>query len=690
MNKYLAFAFLICCLSINTLSQENKKDSLLQKLPSAIQKEKLKILVQLSDLSNDYIESINYSSRALIIANEIKDVNYQANINFNIGVLHYSEGKYMYSDKRFIEALAFFEMINDSSSIAKTYYWLALCNKYWGKYRNAIKYAQLSLDLNEKLKSVKGIVDVTLVFGYIYQAWGNQNQAAVYFHRAIKMLDKKSPDLNLGFAKLGKGNVLLAYSKRDSAKLFFDESYQIFLSLKNIYGQALSLRDLARYYMIIKDYKKAETSLDKSLGLLKSINNKRGISEVMVLKGDLYLKKGNYSRAIELYTAGQKLAIEMELHEEIVKNYKTVSKAYESKKDLPKAMKYYKLYSELKDSVFTKETFEQLSEMQTKYETEKKDKENKVLKIDNELKQSVIERQYILVLSVIIVLGLAVALAIIFFRGREIEKKNNQVLEQQKQEIELSHQKITDSINYASRIQSALLPETSSLKKSVKDYFVLYKPRDVVSGDFYWSKQINNKLVMVAADCTGHGVPGAFMSLLGISFLTEILSTTVAPNTIDILEKLRHMIKDSLKQDDSHKTTKDGIDMALCILNTDTLELQFAGANMPMYLIRNGKLEIFKGINNPIGIHLKEKAFENIQIQLLPNDSVYLFSDGFVDQFGGKKSEKFKPTHFRNALLAINQADMATQKQMLEDIFEEWKTKANDQTDDVLVLGFKV
>jgi serine phosphatase RsbU (regulator of sigma subunit) len=323
-------------------------------------------------------------------------------------------------------------------------------------------------------------------------------------------------------------------------------------------------------------------------------------------------------------------------------------------------------------------------------ETEKKDKENKVLKIDNELKQSVIERHYILLLFVIVVAGLLVTLAIIYLRGREKEKKNNQILEQQKQEIELHHQQITDGINYASRIQGALLPEISLLKNSVKDYFILYKPRDIVSGDFYWSKQIKNQLVVVAADCTGHGVPGAFMSLLGISLLTEILSTQIVPEATTVLEKLRQLIKDSLKQDDSHKTTKDGIDMALCIINTETLELQFAGANMPMYLIRKGKLEIFKGINNPIGIHLKEKPFENIRLQLLPGDSMYLFTDGFVDQFGGKKSEKFKPTHFRNALLAISQSDMATQKQMLDDIFEEWKTKANDQTDDVLVLGLKV
>jgi len=690
MNKYIWITFIICFLSIKVQSQDTKIDSLNIKLQTAGTKAKVEIYLQLSDLTDNYQESINYCARALTIANELKDARLQADANFAMGVVHYFEGKYMYSEKRFLEALALYQGKNDSSSFANTYYWLALCNKYWGKYRNAVKYAQLGLDINEKLNSTKGIVDITLVFGYIYQSWGNQKQAEVYFNKALKQLDRKLTNSNLAFALLGKGNVLFASMKKDSAKLLFDESYKIFYNLQNTYGQALSLRDLAKYYISIKDFKKAESTINKSLVLLKSINNKRGISEVFILKGDMYFKKGNYSRAVELYIAGQKLAIEMELQEEIVKNYKTISKAYEAKKDNTRALKYYKLYSELKDSVFTSETFDQLSEMQTKYETEKKEKENKVLKIDNELKQSVIERQYVIVLSIIIVLGLVIALAFIFFKGQQKERKNNQILELQKEEIEISHQQITASINYASRIQGALLPETTLLENSLKGHFVLYKPRDIVSGDFYWLKQINNKLVVVVADCTGHGVPGAFMSLLGISFLTEILSRQPMPNTDEILEKLRKMIKVSLKQDSTDKSSKDGMDLALCIFNTDTFELQFSGANMPLYLVRKGHLEIFKGTNNPIGIYLKEKPFERNQIQLMPDDNIYLFSDGYVDQFGGQKGEKFKLAHFRNALLAIHQSDMLLQKKLLEDIFDEWKNSNHEQTDDVLVLGMKI
>jgi len=690
MNKYFSIALLILLLSLKAHAQHSKKDSLTLKLQTATLQDKIKLYLELSDWADSYAESINYCAKALNIANEIKNIQYQADINYTMGVVHYSEGKYMYSEKRFLEALVFYQQKIDSASIAKTYYRLALCYKYWGKYRNAVKYAQLGLDMNEKLKSVQGIVDVTLVFGYIYQAWGNQKQAEMYFNKALQMLDRNKQNSNLAFALLGKGNVYFATEKKDSAKLLIDESYKIFLGIKSEYGQALCLRDLANFYITEKDYKKAESTIDKSLGLLKSINNKRGISEVLVLKGNMYLKKGNYSRAIELYQAGQKLAIEMELQEEIVKNYKTISKVYEARKDPAKSLKYYKLYSEMKDSVFTSETFEQISEMQTKYETDKKEKENKLLKIDNELKQSVIERQYILVLAIVIVLSLAIALAVIFFRGRQRERENNLVLEEQKNEIEFSHQQITDSINYANRIQGALLPDANILKTTLKDNFVLFKPRDIVSGDFYWIKQIKNQLIVVVADCTGHGVPGAFMSLLGISFLTDIMSREIVPNAAEILEKMRQMVKSSLKQDNSEKTTKDGMDMSLCIINTDSLEMQFAGANMPLYLIRKGNLEIFKGTNNPIGIYLKEKPFENQHIQLMPDDNIYLFSDGYIDQFGGKQGGKFKPIHFREALLAIYQSDMKYQKQLLEEIFMEWKKSIQDQTDDVLVFGMRI
>ncbi len=690
MNKYIIIALLIATFTVKMQSQESKKDSLTLKLHSASLYDKVGLYLQLSDLADSYTESINYCAKALNIANELKNIGFQADINFEMGIVHYSEGKYMYSEKRFLEALSFYQQRNDSISIASTYYRLALCDKNWEKYRNAIKYAQLGLGLNERLKSINGIMEITLASGFIYQAHGDQKEAEIYFNKALKAIDRKIHNSNLAFALLGKGNVFFALSKKDSAKIMFNESYKIFLDLKNAYGQALCLRDQANYYISEKDYNKAELSIDKSLGLFKSIKNKRGIFEVLVLKGDLYFKKGNYTRAIELYLAGQKLAMEMQLQEETVKNFKTISKVYEAQKDLAKSLKYYKLYTELKDSVVTSETLEQLSEMQNKYETEKNEKENNLLRIDNELKHSIIEKQYILVLSIIIVLGLTIALAVIFFKGRQRERENNQIMEQQKEEIEFSHQQITTSINYASRIQGALLPETILFKNSIKDHFVLYKPRDIVSGDFYWIKQIKNQLVIAVADCTGHGVPGAFMSLLGISFLTEIMSRQIIPNANEILEKLREMIKVSLKQDNLEQPTKDGMDMALCIINTDSLKMQYAGANMPLYLIRKGNLEIVKGTNNPIGIYLKEKPFENQQIQLMPDDNIYLFSDGYVDQFGGKKGGKFKHTHFREALLAIYHSNMSLQKQLLEDIFEEWKNSAYDQTDDVLVLGMKI
>lgn len=277
---------------------------------------------------------------------------------------------------------------------------------------------------------------------------------------------------------------------------------------------------------------------------------------------------------------------------------------------------------------------------------------------------------------------------------KELQDKNS-LLEEQKQTIQKAfdtiaekNKNITQSINYVSRIQTALLPDKHFRTSFDYPYFIYFSPRDIVSGDFYWMKKINNKIILAVADCTGHGVPGAFVSMLGITFLNEIVGKETE-NAAQVLEKLRYQIKTSLNQTETENATKDGMDIAFCILDTETYLLQFAGAFNPLYIVRNRELLELKATRNPIGVHIKEIPFENNEIELQEKDKIYLFSDGYPDQFGGKKGRKYLYKRFKQLLLTISDKSFNEQKQILDDTIKKWKADY-EQNDDILIVGFEV
>lgn len=248
---------------------------------------------------------------------------------------------------------------------------------------------------------------------------------------------------------------------------------------------------------------------------------------------------------------------------------------------------------------------------------------------------------------------------------------------------------IKDSLNYAEKIQKAVLPSQALLNEVFSESFILFKPKDIVSGDFYWLNLAGNNFLIAAADCTGHGVPGAFMSMLGITLLNEIVSGNRLKNPDQILNFLRKRIKTLLQQTGKDMEQKDGMDIALCTINTKNLQLQYAGAFNPLYIFRNHKLIEFKADRQPISIYIKETGFTNHQIDLKKGDAIYIFSDGYWDQLGGSQNRKFNVKQFKQLLNDIHYIPMTKQYDILNKTFEDWKG-ANEQLDDVLVIGMRV
>lgn len=277
-----------------------------------------------------------------------------------------------------------------------------------------------------------------------------------------------------------------------------------------------------------------------------------------------------------------------------------------------------------------------------------------------------------------------------------IMKQGDKIAEQ-KHKIKLQHdlvqqqkQKITDSIVYAKRIQSAILPPNRFIQHLLADHFILYKPRDIVSGDFYWIKQVEDRICIAAADCTGHGVPGALMSMLGMTFLNEIINKNPKILAADILNDLRTHIISSLRQTGKSGETRDGMDISLCIINHKSKTLEYAGANNHLYMIRDTEFTEVKADRMPIGIHRRAKEpFTNHVIDIKKDDIIYIFTDGYADQFGGDDGRKFLPANFKNLLMEIHHKPFSEQRQLLETSFDNWRGE-HKQLDDVLVIGFKI
>ncbi|MBN2682425.1 MAG: SpoIIE family protein phosphatase [Bacteroidales bacterium] len=289
-------------------------------------------------------------------------------------------------------------------------------------------------------------------------------------------------------------------------------------------------------------------------------------------------------------------------------------------------------------------------------------------------------------------------------RTAEIEQKKEEIeaqrdalsdknyrLEVAYEKIEIQNKHITDSIRYAKRIQNAILPPDHLIKQLLRDSFILYKPKDIVSGDFYWIAQKENYILFSAVDCTGHGVPGAFMSIVGNDQLAYIVNVQGIVNPGKILDELNIGVTNSLRRDSAQSNVRDGMDIALCAVDFEERKLQYAGAYNPLYLIRNNELVEYKADKSPIGSHEPDESdkYQNHEIDLLPGDCIYVFSDGYADQFGGPVNKKIMYKRFRQILLDIHKSPMEKQKELLEKNLFEWMG-TNEQVDDILVIGVKI
>lgn len=616
----------------------------------------------------DIPESKRTAEKALELAIRIKNDTLEYASRFSKSIADYYLGNLNICLEDFLKNLQLAKKLNDTKKIIESLNAVGNVYKDNERYDLAIQSYKEALEVCEKTgntsKSYLILSNVAIIYSMKHE---NDSSIAINNRilRNMQKLDKKDKH----FESSLYGALMTCYI--DKQNIDSIEKYaHIALQLKKEMGEMMNyagyLFNLANFYGGIQNYKKAEEYT--KLALETNPDNIELRYDLQELLGTAQFRLKDYEHAAQNFFDC--------LH--------------------------------LKDSLNKIQNIDALSEMEVKYETGKKEEELKRLSAEKEVDELKVKQSQIWLIFSGAGILLVVVVAGLLFRQNKSRQRANKLLQQQNNEIIHQKKEITDSINYAKRIQLAILPPDKMVKRLLPDAFVFYKPKDVVSGDFYWIEEKNGKVMFAAVDCTGHGVPGAMMSVVGLNLLNQAVKEKGLTVPADILQHLDTGVTDTLRQSTDNDSIKDGMDLSLCSYDPKTNVLQYAGAFNNLWIVRKNistshqlrsSHEVFfeehlleiKADKFPIGSNLDGVAdtYTNHTFQLQKGDCVYLYSDGFADQFGGPKGKKFKYNALKKFLVSVHHLPPDEQKQKLLEIFENWRGNL-EQIDDVLVLGICV
>lgn len=521
----------------------------------------------------------------------------------------------------------------------------------------------------------------------------NDDQQAIYW------LDK-SVKLNAKYGSLNKQSGAL----NNFASFYFEKGE--FDKAIELQKQALSkaresgasgrianvLSNLADSYLIKEDFIQAEKLFNEAIQMYKVSKDSYGINKVYLDFSYMYERMKKNSKAIAYADSAFILADSMDFKEMGHDAALQLAQLYEKTGNSSLAYTYQKHAYELWKLLNKEETAKSLNELRTMYEIEKFESENLLLKKDNIIKDLDIEKNASKIAQQNIVIfsaagGLAILVFLLYFLSKWNKEKRvkNELLSLQKEELEKKNTEILDSIQYAKRIQAAILPPKARIRELFPESFVYYAPKDVVAGDFYWVEEKDGNYLFAAADCTGHGVPGAMVSVVCNNGLNRAVREHGLTEPGRILDKAREIVQEEFEK--SEEDVNDGMDIALCSINNN--RLNYAGANNPLWLIRDGELIEVKANKQPIGKFATPVDYTTHELALKKGDAIYLFTDGFIDQFGGAGDKKYKSPNFKRFLISISNLPMSDQFIALQNEFNSWMGK-NEQIDDVCVFGVRI
>jgi serine phosphatase RsbU (regulator of sigma subunit)/Tfp pilus assembly protein PilF len=651
----------------------------------------------------------------------------------NLGFYHDMQGEIKTARIYYSNALDKFKEIEYQPGMAISNNNLGYLCQMEGNIVKALDHYHQSLLISEKAGDVEGLAFCSNNIGIIYDNQGDYEKALEYYEKSLQYEREIENQSGIATSLSNLGYLYNNLGEKEKALQFFLQAFEIRQEINDLGGMANSMNNIGSYYKEKKNYTKAMEYFSQSLEYNTLLGNKPGFVTCYINIGGVYFAQNDLNNA-EIYAdKSLNLARELGYPEDVERAALLNSLVASANNKWKKAYQMHLLYLEMRDSTLNEKTTKSAMQLQFKIEYAKKSaadsiKAQEEIKVKNaEIAANKAESEKLRLISEtqdiyfwVLVIGLAfvvVVALVINNRFKHTKKQNIIIAEQNIQSeklrkkvenqhllLEETHQEMSDSIKYAERLQQAILPSKDDLNANLGDGFVLFKPKDVVSGDFYWMYKLQNEVLVAVADCTGHGVPGALVSVVCSNALNRCVKEFGLSSPSDILDKTRELVIETFTL--SGQDVRDGMDIALCSFSDG--KVVFSGANNPLWIVRSisridtelkSKFTVFeqggfgliecKGSSQPVGLYDVMDSFKQNDIELMKDDSIYLFTDGYADQFGGKKGKKLMYKPFKKLLLEINTLPMEAQKEKLEAFFNEWRGE-NEQVDDVCIIGVKV
>lgn len=588
----------------------------------------------------------------------------------NLGYVFKNKGDIFKAIDAYHRSLKLSEECGDEKGVANLYNNIGLLYKNQGEIDRALENYKKSLALWTKLKNTAGMSAALNNLGFIYTIKGDPGKAFSCYEQSLKYDRENGDDFGIANSLNNIGVIFSKQGEKDKAYSYYKESYALFVK----------------------------------------IGAKKGMSEVLTNLGKICFDKGDLSGSEKYTIESLRLARELGYPLLISDAASLLYDIYKEKKEWVKAIEMQELHSQMKDSILNNETQKAAMKHQLKYQFEKQEAEAKM-----ERQKEIIlaeeqnKRNRIITAATAGGLFLMIIFAGFIYNRYRVSIRQKKVIAEQKLKVDMAYdqlseknREIIDSIHYARRIQNALLKEEEHVSEHLPDHFILFKPKDIVSGDFYWSYERDGYWYVAAGDCTGHGVPGAFLTMLGTAFLNEIVSSGELYSPAEILNRLRTKVVKELSRsgNDTYDSSllKDGMDMSLLKIHLASGEAEWSGANNGLLLYRRARTltEQEKAVvmylqpdKQPIGYYHHNKPFTDHKLTLTSGDTLYLFTDGYADQFGGPQGKKLKFKALQELLTALQHENMKSQKERLSAKFDQWKGNL-EQVDDVTLIGVRI
>lgn len=591
-------------------------------------------------------------------------------------------------------AIRFAHLSNDTIQLILTHLQEARLYALTGQYAKAMADLQVAEHFGELKYNPTCAIRMAHDHAFIYSNMGLHEKAIGYFRTAFELAREQRDTFHMANNAARMGGEFNDLGQFDSALHYNTAGLELFQRLQHKRGIGATLTNLNTSYGGLKNYRAQMAVIRKALKLRTELGDRYALVMLRNLQANCYLQMKQYGAALQTAASVEVESAGQSRREILLENYRVQYLALQQLKRERDALVYADKYIRLKDALFNTKQLTGISELQARYETDKHQKEIRLLQLEkqaNQERQAAQDNKRNLILTLVLSIALLSSVfATLFYRRVQKTRQQNLVIEGQKQLVDEKNAEIIDSITYARTIQQALTPAEDELRGAFADAFVIARPKSIVSGDFYWYTCHNGFHFVAIADCTGHGVPGAFMSLLGMSFLNELVSSQQQPEPAALLNELRNKVVASLNKESGSHGKQDGMDMVLLRFDLQHHLLDFSGANNSIYIASGSELLELRGDKMPVGLYYgKTTSFTNHRVKLQPGDRIFAFTDGLPDQFGGPGNKKFMYRRVEQVFTDFRKAPLHELKTALEQRLAEWQGH-HEQIDDITCLGIEI